>query len=61
MVKHIINIPKETNDKIKMCKIKHDLKNVSDVIEFIINSDPDNDCCSWQETYKQNGIKTEMD
>jgi hypothetical protein len=38
MVKHIIDIPKETNDKIKMCRIKHsDLKNVSDVIAFVFD------------------------
>lgn len=58
MVKHIIDIPKETNDKIKMCRIKHpELKNVSDVIAFVFNGDPDDDCNSWQEMYKQNGIK----
>jgi len=45
MVKHIIDIPKETNDKIKMCRIKHpELKNVSDVIAFVFDGDPDDDC-----------------
>lgn len=59
MVKHIIDIPKETNDKIKMWRMKHpDLKNVSDVLERVIGmSDPDNDCNSWRETYRQNCIK----
>ena len=61
MVKHIIDIPKEVNDKIKICKIKHNLKNVSDVIQFIVNGDPDDDCCSWQETYNQNKVLTKMD
>lgn len=61
MVKHIIDIPKETNDKIRMCKIKHNLKNVSEVVKFFVNGDQDDDCNSWQETYRQNKVLTTMD
>jgi len=36
MVKHIIDIPDEINKKIKYYKIEHNLSNVSDVIEHVI-------------------------
>lgn len=60
MVKHIIDIPKETNDKIRMMKIKHpELKNVSDVVEYVVMHDPDDDGCSWKSVYRENGVSVE--
>ncbi len=49
MPKHTIEISKHVNDKIKLYKIKHDLQNVSDVIESVF-TDPDADYNLCHET-----------
>ena len=58
MPKHTIDISAETNNKIKLWRMKYkDLKNVSDVLDRVIGmSDPDGDDNSWQGTYRQNGV-----
>lgn len=58
MPTHTIKITTETNDKIKMWRMKYkELKNVSDVLDRVIGmSDPDDESNSWQGTYRQNGV-----
>lgn len=58
MPKHTIDISTETNNKVKLWRMKHpELKNISDVLDRVIGmSDPDDDSNSWQGTYRQNGV-----
>lgn len=58
MPTHTIKITTETNNKVKLWKMKHpELKNVSDVFDCVIGmSDLDDDGNSWQGTYRQNGV-----
>lgn len=57
MPTHTIKITTETNDKIKLWRMKYkELKNVSDVLDCVIGMSDPEDCNSLQETYRQNGV-----